>query len=138
MWTSPGNPISWQYIDIIPTRLVRHMSMSPNYVNDQTLFANTYGGGNLWTATGAASWFFQNSGMLLPYTDAAAISPNFAADKTAFSGTAGNLERTTNGGTTYQKMAMLGATAHVRGLSLPPSPRMEQSLSGLTTAGKAR
>ncbi len=121
MWTSPANSISWQYIDIIPTRLARHVSMSPNYVNDQTLFANTYGGGNLWTSTGAASWFFQNSGMLLPYTDAAAISPNFAADKTAFTGTAGNLERTTNGGTTYQKMAMLGATAHVRGLAVSPA-----------------
>ena len=55
MWTSPSNSISWQYIDIIPTRLARHVSMSPNYVNDQTLFANTYGGGNLWTSTGAAS-----------------------------------------------------------------------------------
>ena len=121
MWTSPGNSISWQYIDTIPTRLVRHISISPNYANDKTLFANTYGGGNLWTTTGAASWFFQNTGMTLPYTDAAAISPNFATDKTAFTGTAGNLERTTNGGATYQKMAMLGAAAHVRGLAVSPA-----------------
>ena len=121
MWTSPGNSISWQYIDIIPTRLARHITMSPNYANDQTLFANTYGGGNLWTTNGAASWFFQNTGMLLPYTDAAAISPNFAVDNTTFTGTAGNLERTTNGGAAYTKMAMLGATAHVRGLAVSPA-----------------
>ncbi len=121
MWTSPSNSISWQYIDIIPTRLVRHISISPNYASDQTLFANTYGGGNLWTTNGAASWFFQNTGMTLPYTDAAAISPDFATDKTAFTGTAGNLERTTNGGSTYQQMAMLGAAAHVRGLAVSPA-----------------
>ena len=121
MWTSPSNSISWQYIDIIPTRLVRHISISPNYAKDHSLFANTYGGGNLWTTNGGAAWFFQNTGMLLPYTDAAAISPNFAADKTAFTGTAANLERTINGGATYTKMAMLGATAHVRGLAVSPA-----------------
>jgi photosystem II stability/assembly factor-like uncharacterized protein len=121
LWTSPSTSISWQYIDTIPTRLVRHVLMSPDYANDHTLLANTYGGGNLWTTNGASSWLFKNTGMLLPYTDAAAISPNFAADKTAFSGTAGNLERTIDGGATYQKMVMLGAAAHVRGLAVSPA-----------------
>jgi photosystem II stability/assembly factor-like uncharacterized protein len=121
LWISPSSAISWQYIDMIPTRLVRHLSISPNYANDQTVFANTYGGGNLWSTTGGASWFFQNTGMWLPYLDAAAISTNFANDKMAFSGTADVLERTTNGGATYQPMAMLGALTHVRSLAVSPA-----------------
>jgi len=121
LWISPSSAISWQYIDTIPTRLVRHIFISPNYVNDKTLFADTYGGGNAWSTSGGASWFFQNTGMRLPYLDAAAISTNFANDKTAFSATASGLERTTNGGATYTAMAMLGALTHVRGLAVSPN-----------------
>lgn len=121
LWTSPGSPISWQYIDTMPTRLVRHLLISPNYANDQTIFGNTYGGGNLWSTTGASSWFFQNTGMRLPYTDAAAISPNFAVDQTAFSATNNVLARTVNGGATWQSMAALGVFTHVRGLAVSPA-----------------
>jgi photosystem II stability/assembly factor-like uncharacterized protein len=121
LWTSPATSISWQYIDTMPTRLVRHMPISPNFANDQTLFANTYGGGNLWTTTGGASWVFQNTGMRLPYTDAAAISSNFANDQTAWSATNDVLERTVNGGATWTSMAALGAHTHVRGLAVSPT-----------------
>jgi hypothetical protein len=85
LWTSSASAISWQYIDILPTRLMRHINLSPNFTNDQTLFANTYGGANLWSTTGGASWTFQNTGMTLPYTDASGISPNYKVDQTAFS-----------------------------------------------------
>ena len=121
LWISPSSAISWQYIDTLPTRLIVHLTISPNYVNDKTLFGTTYGGGNLWTTTGGTSWLFQNTGMSLPYLDAAAVSPNFANDKTAFSSTDDGLERSTNGGATYQRMPMLGALTHVRGLAVSPA-----------------
>ena len=47
LWTSNADVISWQYIDTLPTRLIRHINLSPDYTNDQTIFANSYRGGNL-------------------------------------------------------------------------------------------
>jgi photosystem II stability/assembly factor-like uncharacterized protein len=127
LWTSPSGTISWQYIDTFPTRLVRHLLLSPNYASDQTLFGNTYGGGNLWSTTGGATWAFKNSGMSLSYTDAAAISPNFANDQTAFSSVYAFLEQTTNGGSTWQAMFAccvgdtVGTKVNTRGLALSPN-----------------
>jgi len=95
LWTSSNAAQSWQYVDILPTRLVRHINLSPNFSNDQTLFASTYGGGNLWSTSGGSTWSIPNTGMVLAYTDASGISPNFAVDQTAFSSDAQGLQRTT-------------------------------------------
>jgi photosystem II stability/assembly factor-like uncharacterized protein len=121
LWVSPSSPVSWQYIDTIPTRLIRHLLISPNYANDNTVFGNTYGGGNLWSVNGGVSWTFQNTGMQLPYTDVADISTNFAADHTAFSGTGTVLQRTSDGGATWQAMHALGVITHPRGMAASPN-----------------
>jgi len=134
MWLSPSNPISWQYVDLLPTRLVRHILLSPNYVNDQTVFANTYGGGNLWSTTGGATWSFQNTGMKLPYTDTAAISPNYANDGIAFSSIYGLLERSVNRGATWQQMFgcctgdAAGTLTNARGVAVSPNFAQDQTL----------
>jgi photosystem II stability/assembly factor-like uncharacterized protein len=135
LWTSPSSPaISWQYIDTMPTRLIRHLLVSPNYANDQTLFANTYGGGNLWSTNGGASWIFRNTGMKLPYTDAAAISPNFKNDQTAFSAIYAYLEQTTNSGTSWQAMFAccvgdtVGTQVSARGLAISPNFAQDQTV----------
>jgi len=134
MWTSPSTSISWQYIDLLPTRLIRHILLSPNYANDQTLFANTYGGGNLWSTNGGGSWFFQNTGMKLPYTDTAAISPNFANDGVAFSSTYAYLEQTSNRGATWQPMFgccvgdATGTLTNARGVAVSPNFANDQTV----------
>jgi hypothetical protein len=124
LWSAAGSPSSWQYIDTVPTRLIRGINLSPHYAQDQTLFANTYGGGNLWSTTGGASWTFRNTGMLRSYTDAAAISPNFAADGMAFSSTGDGLQRTSDRGATWQRMKMLGVITCPRAVA--PSPNIAQ------------
>jgi photosystem II stability/assembly factor-like uncharacterized protein len=121
LWTAASSAFSWQYIDTIPTRLVRYINMSPNYVNDQTLFGNTYGGGNLWSTNGGAAWTFQNTGMQSAYTDAGGISPNFAADNTAFSSMGTGLQRTTDRGATWQLMVALNAETYPRALAVSPN-----------------
>jgi photosystem II stability/assembly factor-like uncharacterized protein len=121
LWTSPSGSISWQYVDTVPTRIVTRMPISPNFANDQTLFCNTYGGGNLWSTSGGSSWFFQNTGMKLPYTGAGAISPNFAVDQTAFSATNNVLARTSNSGANWQTMQALGVLTHVRAVGISPA-----------------
>jgi photosystem II stability/assembly factor-like uncharacterized protein len=136
LWTSSASAISWQYIDILPTRLMRHINLSPNFTNDQTLFANTYGGANLWSTTGGASWTFQNTGMTLPYTDASGISPNYAVDQTAFSSCADGLEKTTNGGALWQLQQILGANVYPRALGVSPNYANDATLMvGSTVTG---
>jgi len=96
LWSSNNGAQSWLYIDTLPTRLIRRINLSPNYAMDQTLFANTYGGGNLWSTDGGLNWTNPNTGMLLAYTDASAISPNFAVDGIAYSSDAKGLHMTSN------------------------------------------
>jgi len=129
IWTSPGSPsISWQYIDTLPTRLIRHINLSPNYANDQTVFANTYGGGNLWSTNGGATWTFQNTGMNLSYTDASGISPNYAQDGTAFSGDADGLQRTTNHGATWPKLTGNGQADYPRAFAISPNYALDSTV----------
>jgi photosystem II stability/assembly factor-like uncharacterized protein len=121
IWSSSSTNVSWQYIDTLPTRIIRTISLSPNFINDQTLFASTYGGGNLWSTTGGNTFTFQNTGMLYFYTDASAMSPNFAVDRTALSSTGQGLQRTTNGGANWERMEMLGVSTCVRALAYSPN-----------------
>jgi photosystem II stability/assembly factor-like uncharacterized protein len=136
VWTSSASAISWQYIDTLPTRLIRHINVSPNYVNDQTVFANTYGGANLWSITGGATWTFQNTGMQIGYTDASGMSPNYAVDQTAFSSCANGLEKTTNGGALWQLQQILGASVYPRALGVSPNYAKDSTLMvGSTVTG---
>jgi photosystem II stability/assembly factor-like uncharacterized protein len=136
LWTTGASAISWQYIDMLPTRLMRHINLSPNYVNDQTVFANTYGGANLWSTTGGVSWTFQNIGMQLAYTDASGISPNYAIDQTAFSSCADGLEKTTNAGALWHLQRILGANVYPRALGVSPNYATDNTLMvGSTVSG---
>jgi photosystem II stability/assembly factor-like uncharacterized protein len=128
LWNSNNGASSWNYIDTIPTHLVRHMKLSPAYAQDQTVFATTYGGGNLWSTTGGASWIIQNTGMLNSYPDATGISPNFTADGTAFSGMGGGLQRTTDFGATWQLMTMLGAPTYPRTVDVSPNYQQDATV----------
>ncbi len=130
VWSSANMGATWQYIDTWPTRIVRHINLSPNYAVDGTVFASSYGSGNLWSTNAGLSWTFQNTGMQLAYTDASAISPNYANDGTAFSGNFSGLQRTTNSGATWQMMAGLGpgTSAYPRSMAISPNFAVDQTV----------
>lgn len=121
LWTSNSIGSAWQYIDTLPTRLVRHINLSPNYAQDQTIFVSTYGSGNLLSTNGGSAWTFQNTGMLRPYTDASGISSNFGTDGVAFSSDDQGLQRTTNRGMSWQLMHGLGVPSYPRALAVSPA-----------------
>jgi hypothetical protein len=120
-WSSLNSAAGWQYSDTIPTRLVRHMVLSPAYTQDQTVFATTYGGGNLWSASGSSHWSIQNTAFIDPYPDATGFSPNFAVDRIVFSGNIYGLEQSTNAAGTWVMMNALGAHTYARGLAIAPN-----------------
>jgi streptogramin lyase len=128
LWTSTNSGSTWQYIDIWPTRLVRHINLSPTFAQDGTIFASAYGSGNLWSTNAGLSWTFQNSGMQSPYTDASAISPNFINDGTAFSGNYLGLQNTNNWGGTWQMTQGTGTAAYPRSLAISPNFANDQTV----------
>lgn len=125
LWYSGDQGSTWQYIDTIPTRLIRYITLSPNYSQDKTVYASTYGGGNLWSATGGSTWTFQNTGMTWPYTDPSGISPNYAFDGTAFTGLSLGLQRTTDRGATWE---LVGQVTYVRALAISPNYAKDSTL----------
>jgi photosystem II stability/assembly factor-like uncharacterized protein len=120
LWTSLTGS-KWNYIDTAPTRIIRHINVSPNFAVDHTVFPTSYGGGNLWSTDGGRTWTFQNSGMQEAYTDCSGISPNFAKDGIAFSGVSPGLQRTSDRGATWQMMQGLGITDYPRGFAISPN-----------------
>jgi len=118
LWNSTDGASTWNYCDTIPTRLVRALTLSPDYPNDQTVFASTYGGGTLWSFNGGQDWTFRNSGLPDSYTDANAMAPNYAANKMAWIGTTQGLERIAGINTNWQIMRMCGKETFPRSLGI--------------------
>lgn len=128
MWTSTDAGSSWQYIDTLPTRIIRHVHMSPTFAQDGIIFASAYGSGNLWSSNAGVSWTFQNSGMQAPYTDGSGLSPNFINDGTAFSSNYLGLQRTNDWGATWQMMQGTGIAAYPRALAISPNFANDQTV----------
>ncbi len=143
LWMLPSGAASWQYVDTLPTRLVRYIHL--NSAANQTVFASTYGGGNLWSSTPGPSWNFswtyQNTGMPLSYTDASGLSPNFANDGIAFSGVFSGLLETTNGNAARPAWAVVKGglpSIYPRALAISPNFASDQTLfAGAATKGSS-
>lgn len=136
LWTSSSGGSSWLYIDTLPTRLVRYIHLSPNFGHDKTVFASTYGGGNLSSVDGGTTWSVQNTGMSYPYTDASDISPNYGADGTAFSSNDAGLVKTNTRGSLWILMKGPGFSTYPRALAVSPAFAQDATvLVGLTGSG---
>ncbi|HVN03107.1 MAG TPA: YCF48-related protein [Bryobacteraceae bacterium] len=143
LWTMPANGASWQYVDLLPTHLIRHVNL--NSAANQTVFATSYGGGNLWSSTAGTSWntswTYQNTGMMIPYTDASALSPNFASDGIAFSGVHSGLQETTNGNAAQPVWNLVAGGLpgiYPRAFAMSPSFATDQTIfAGTASAGYA-
>lgn len=127
-WKFAEGEGTWQFLDILPTHLVRSIALSPDYQNDQALFASTYGGGVLSSLDGGHTWMHQNTGLISPYPDPLALSPNYASDGVLFCGTAVGLQRVTGSGTPWKMMAMLGVPTFARALGISPAFNIDRTV----------
>jgi len=126
LWESADGGTTWQYVELLPTYLVRSLAMSPNYGEDQTLFAATYGGGILWSDDGGHTWEFRNTGLINSYPDPTAFSPDYPTDGTLFCGTVWGLQKSVDGGAHWQTMTMLGVPTFPRTFALSPAFSSDQ------------
>jgi hypothetical protein len=154
LWSSTNRGASWSYCDSVPTRLVRDLQISPNYPNDQTIFASTYGGGTLWSFAGGAGggtcatspdgahgcWTFENTaspkGFPDAYTDANAMAPNWSTSHTAWIGTTQGLYRI-EGSFTWAAMQDCGAATFPRSLGVSPNFANDSTIFIGTHTGSA-
>jgi len=151
LWSSTNYGATWSYCDTVPTRLVRDLTISPNYAGDQTVFASTYGGGTLWSFAGGAAcptgpdgakgcWTFENtaSGNGFPdsYTDANAMAPDWATSHTAWIGTTQALYRI-EGSLVWQGMQDCGKATFPRSLGVSPAYASDGTIFIGTHTGSA-
>jgi photosystem II stability/assembly factor-like uncharacterized protein len=102
---------------------VMALVISPNYLNDQTLFAGLYAGEGVYKSTdGGNTWVFQTGTEDL-YIQALAISPTYASDGTVFAGEeGGGCYLTTDGGASWRTLnAGFGDGQDILTLAIPPN-----------------
>ncbi len=121
LWSSTNKAQSWTYIDMIPTYLMRELKASTTYPVDRTLLGTSYGGGQLFTASGSANWSFRNTGTSNAYPDADAISPNFDKDQTVAIGVVTEMDLSTNGGKSFARVPGLNKSTYVRAIAFSPN-----------------
>jgi photosystem II stability/assembly factor-like uncharacterized protein len=124
LWKSSDGGSTWNYCDTLPTRLVRDLQLSPDYPEDQTVFASTYGGGTLWSYSGGqpppsgVAWVFRNTDLRDAYPDANAMAPTYSMNRMAWIGTSSGLERAAGMNQVWQMMPMCGSLTFPRSLGV--------------------
>jgi photosystem II stability/assembly factor-like uncharacterized protein len=94
---------NWHVI-LLPTPppTVSALATSPNYAEDQTLFAGTVEDGIFISRDSGRSFSTWNFGLLDLNVMSLAISPDFARDETIYAGTETGIFRSTNGGRAWR------------------------------------
>lgn len=118
LWRSNNSGAAWTNLNMIPAHLIRKISASAAYQQDETVFATCYGGGALWTMDGGQNWTYHNVGLTNSYPDANAISPNFSVDGKAFLGTGAGMQ--IYNGNSWGSTRNLGAFTYTRVVATSP------------------
>lgn len=87
-----------------PPPTVSALAISPNFIQDGTLFAGTLEDGVFRSSDRGWHWSVWNFGLMDLRTLCLAISPNFASDEMLFVGTQSGIFRSTNGGRAWREL----------------------------------
>jgi photosystem II stability/assembly factor-like uncharacterized protein len=104
-------------------RNVNALVISPNYINDHTVFAGLYSGAGVYKSTdGGETWVFLPGTQFL-YIQSLAISPNYALDGTVFAGEeGGGCYLTTDGGNSWRAFNTgFNGDKSILSLAIPPT-----------------
>lgn len=103
-----------------PAPLVVSLVISPNFSEDNTLFAGTEEDGVFISTNGGVTWAAWNFGLLDMNILCLAISPDFARDETVFAGTTTGLFVSTNGGRTWREIELSVGFEVILSLAVSP------------------
>jgi photosystem II stability/assembly factor-like uncharacterized protein len=122
----------WERLPLpLPPPAISAIIASPNYAQDNILFAATLEDGVLWSSNRGDHWINWNFGLLDLNILSLCISPAFGEDETLFAGAQSGVFRTTNGGRAWREVDLpIGYDAV---LSMAVSPGFKQD--GIVFAG---
>ncbi len=114
-----------------PLPAISALATSPNYEEDETVFAGTAEDGVLISQDSGRKWVAWNFGLLDLNILCLGVSPDFGLDETIFAGTESGLFRSTNGGRAWREVPLPMGFDPV--LALAVSPRFARD--GVLFAG---
>jgi photosystem II stability/assembly factor-like uncharacterized protein len=89
-----------------PPPTVSSLTFSPNFEQDETVFAGTMEDGVFISRNGGENWVAWNFGLLDLNVMSLAISPNFSTDETIYAGAESGIFRSTNGGRAWREIEL--------------------------------
>jgi photosystem II stability/assembly factor-like uncharacterized protein len=104
------------------------LAFSPNFENDETVFAATMEDGVFISQNGGEHWVAWNFGLLDLNVMSLAISPTFAADETIFAGAETGIFRSTNGGRAWREVELPFGYEAVLSLAISPNFAVDGAL----------
>lgn len=128
LWQKTREATRWTYDEIVPTRIVRSLQVSPAYTHDHTVAASTYGGGMLLSNDGGESWRYANTGLINPYPMPLRFSPEFDTDGTLFVGVWNGFLRSSDRGAHWTPFNVLGVPVFPRAIGVPPTFRVDKAI----------
>lgn len=119
----------WRHMDTFSQKILRDLVVSPDYINDGTVFAGSYGGGVYRSEDGGGSWMTVDTGLSNMFIEPFVISPDYAVDRTVFAGVPKFVARSTTGGEAWAdvEVAPTGFT-FTRRLAISPDFAVDRTL----------
>ncbi len=116
---------SWQlYAPPMVLDAISQLAFSPDFTNDQTIFASTEEGG-MWRSTdGGGSWEPIDVGLTDPACFDVAVSPDYANDRTLITATGSGVFRSDDGGDTWVSTTLFGLKLKSCAFGLGPDDRV--------------
>lgn len=111
-----------------PPPTVSALAVSPNFAQDETIFAGTMEDGVFISQNGGERWVAWNFGLLDLNVMCLAISPDFAEDETVFAGTESGLFRSTNGGRAWREVELPFGYEAILSLAISPDFSTDETL----------
>ncbi|HEY9078350.1 MAG TPA: YCF48-related protein [Anaerolineaceae bacterium] len=132
--------VHWEAVTFPPpSPVVSCLAISPNFVNDEILFAGTMEDGVLTSQDEGRRWVSWNFGLLDLNVLCIGVSPAFARDETVFVGTETGIFRSTNGGRSWREIELPIGYEPVISLGLSPNYEQDgQLIIGTENAGLLR
>lgn len=123
-----------QWTEITGTDDTALLAVSPNFPNDQTIFAGTRTNGVLKSVDGGQNWSPASGGISDKFVTEIVVSPNYQIDKTVFAGTLlDGIFRTTDGGDTWTPVNTGLNENYILSLAISPDFVFDNTLFAGTT-----
>ena len=97
---------NWHELETLPVSLIKCLDLSPGQDDVFSVGIGTYGGGAYVSHDEGASWTIGNKGLDRTRIADIKFSPSYPEDRTLFSGSSGFLLKSTDGGTSWERIPL--------------------------------